>query len=370
MSYTVSRESMLRAVKLASSIVPRSTPKDILKGVLIQAGKNVLTIKATDLETVSVAINIDAEGATPFQSLPDASRIVAVLQEAGCESLTLSKSDDELTLATDFAETVLKDRGAAGDYPFPVPSDAEEVITIEASKLYPALKRVAMYCADQSARFALTGVKFENDDCKLVLVATDGKWLGVEEIPCPSCKSDVATRVVPEKAVKLLLSAMRGDEGEVTIGFTGNYASFSVDGITVNARLVEGRFPTWKEVFPKTHAVKLPLNAGTLLTVTKQAAVMFTTETRGIDYTFDDQLMVAKSRDPEAGKATVKLPIAYNGKPHAVCFDGHLMAGMLSQWDGDTELEACFVDKNTVAEFRFPGGFKTVIVPLSRGEKA
>ena len=369
MNYTINRETLLRAVKLATSVLPRTTPKEILKGVLIQAGKDRLTIKATDMDSVSLSVTVQAEGKDSFEALPAASRMGAVLQEAGCETLSLGKRDDELSVTTDFAETVLKDLDNPGIYPNTVHADPESTITIEASKLYPALKRVVMYCSDQSARYALTGVKFEREEGKLILVATDGKWMGVEEIPCPSCTADTGCRVIPEKAIKLLLSAMKGDDGEVTIGFVGNNVSFAVDGVTLYARLVEGRYPTWREVFPKSHSVKLPLNAGTLLSVTRQAGVMTTDESKGVDYTFDNSLLTLVSCDPVAGKAEIKLPIAYNGKRHHVCFDGQLMAGVLSQWGGDTEFEACFTEKNTVAEFRFPNDFRAVVVPLTRGEK-
>lgn len=368
MSYTVPRESLLRAVKLAASIAPRKTPKDILKGILIVGGKDCLTVKATDQEA-SISIHVTADGKGSLEALPDAQKIVATLTECDCTELKISKEDDELIIATDFAETVLKDCALmVSDYPYPVASEAETTIAAPADKLSQGLKRVTMYCADESARYALTGVKFERMAGKLCIVATNGRWLATTEIDCPSSEAVTDCCVVPEKAIRALLSATRGDEGEVNIGFTGNYVTFNVDGVELHTRLLEGRYPTWREVFPKKHDIKLPLNAGSLLRVTRQAAVMMTEESRGIDYTLSPGTMTANSADQNAGKAKIQLPIAYDGKPHSVTFDGRLMSGMLSQWDGDTEFEALIVEKNTVAEFRFPDGFRSVIVPLSRGE--
>jgi DNA polymerase III subunit beta len=365
--YTVSRKSLLRAVKLAASIVPRATPKAMLKGMLIEGGKGCLIVKVTDTE-MSIAIHVTAEGTGQAKALPDAQKIVATLTESDCQHLKLSKEGDELILASDFAETVLKDCDEPEGYPFPVASDPENTIVVPADKLHQTLKRITMYCADESARYALKGVKLERLDGKLCLVATDGKWMATQELDCPTSKATTDCLIIPEKAIRTLLNATRGDEGEVTIGFTGNYVTFQVDGVTLHTRLVEGRYPTWREVFPKKIEVKLPLNAGSLLRVTRQAAVMHTQETRGIDYTLTEGMLTAASRDPEAGKANIELPIAYDGKPHTVTFDGRLMAGMLSQWDGDTEFEACLTGNNTVAEFRFPDGFRAVIVPLSRGQ--
>jgi DNA polymerase III subunit beta len=367
--YTVSRKSLLRAVKLAASIVPRATPKAMLKGMLIEGGKGCLIVKVTDTE-MSIAIHVTAEGTGQAKALPDAQKIVATLTESDCQHLKLSKEGDELILASDFAETVLKDCDEPEGYPFPVANDPEKTIVVTADKLHQTLKRITMYCAGycayESARYALKGVKFERIDGKLCLVATDGKWMATQELDCPTSEATTDCLIVPEKAIRTLLNATRGDEGEVIIGFTGNCVTFHLDGVTLHTRLVEGRYPTWREVFPKKIEVKLPLNAGSLLRVTRQAAVMMTKDTRGIDYIVGKSTLTAKSSDANAGKAKIQLPIAYDGKPHTVTFDGRLMAGMLSQWDGDTEFEACLTGNNTVAEFRFPDGFRALIVPLSR----
>lgn len=368
MSYTVSRESLLRAVKLATSIIPRHSPKTALKGVLLKAERDCLVVKSTDMETAGIEVKIPAEGSASWYALPDASRLDGVLTEANASTLNLTKENDSLFLAADFAETVLQDCDNPDAYPSVVLSEAkaEDTLVINAGKLATSLKRIVQYCSNESARYALTGVKFERSAGKLTLVATDGKWMAVQDLDCPTCTASDAVTVVPEKAIRTLINAMRGDDGEVTIGFAGNYVTFTVDGVTLSARTVEGRYPTYREVFPKKHSIRLPLNVGSLLAVTRQAAVMTTQETKGIDYTMDDGKLTAKSSDPVAGRAKVELPIAYDGKAHSITFDGNLVARMLAQWDGSTELEACLVEKNTVAEFRFPESFAAVIVPLSK----
>ena len=370
MSYTVSRESLLRAVKLATSIIPRHSPKTALKGVLLKAERDCLVVKSTDMETAGIEVRVPTEGESRdwWYALPDASRLDGVLTEANATTLNLSKENDSLFLTSDFSETVLQDCDNPDAYPSVVLSEAkaEDTLIINAGKLATSLKRIVQYCSNESARYALTGVKFERADGKLTLVATDGKWMAVQDLVCVTCTASDAVTVVPEKAIRTLLAAMRGEEGEVTIGFAGNYVTFTVDGVTLSARMVEGRYPTYREVFPKKHSIKLPLNAGSLLAITRQAAVMTTQETKGIDYTLDTGKLTAKSSDPVAGRAKVELPIAYDGKAHSITFDGNLVAKMLAQWDGSTELEACLVEKNIVAEFRFPESFTAVIVPLSK----
>lgn len=359
------RRSLLRAVQLAASITPRNTPKACLQGVKITGTRDCLEVTGTDLETVAITATVSGDGCDLEACLPQAIRLVSVLSECTDDEITLTKEGDSLVIRGQFSETLLQDCDNPDSYPTPPVIEPDNTLLIPVGTLSTVLKRIVFCAASESARYALTGVRIEPQDGKAVFVATDGKRLATEEIDCPSSLRDTGDFIVPEKAIKLILSSCRGEDGEASLGLTKNYAKINVDGVTITARLLEGRYPTWREVFPKKYDWQLPLMAGPMLNVTRQAAVMCTEDTRGISYTFSKGVLSAKSKS-ETGKARIELPVSYDGSEVSVDIAGDLMAEMLAQWPGDTDFTMKGVKNNTISLFEFPGTYKSIIVPLAK----
>lgn len=359
---TFNRKQLLRAAQQAASIAPKNTPKAALKGVLLKAGNIAMTVNGTDLEN-QVTIGVDGSG-RGFEALPDAGKFVSLLTEMTDDEVTLSKERGTLYVKSAFSEFDLIDCDSPESFPLKINPDVDTFL-IDSGLLIQSLKRVAPAIASDSARYALTGVKFELDDGRIHFVATDGRRLAVESIDCPTVTKSTLTYVVPAKIIKLMLS---GCTGETQIGFDPNTVYVSSGDMHLSGRLVEGRYPIWREVLPKRIDYVLPLTVGTLLNVTRQARVMLTDETRAVEYTFDKELLTAKSCDPVAGKATVKLPIAYDGPKFSTPLDGDFICEMLSVWPKDSELKIGCVKNNTVVQFSFGEESKHLIVPISRGE--
>ena len=59
--------------------------------------------------------------------------------------------------------------------------------------------------------------------------------------------------------------------------------------VTIYSRLVEGRFPRWRDVFPQRQdAQKIELPIGPVYAAVRQAAIVTNDESRGIDFKFAD----------------------------------------------------------------------------------
>lgn len=362
-----SRQSLLRAVQLAASVTLKNTPKACLKGILVKVNKDKCTITSTDLEN-TITIEVECDGKDSFEALPDARKFLDILSNIGdVQFVNLGKTDDALNISTDFSDFDLKDCDATDTYPTSVETEPDVSFTIEATTLIPSLKRTCPFFADESARYAIKGIKFEMHEGKLILVATDGKRLAVERLPVPGMEASNETYVVPDKAIRLFSSAAKNN-GEAFIGFTKNIFTAKLGDIAISAKMVEGRYPTWQDVLPKKIEHKLPLNVGAFLSMTRQACCMVTEETRAVQYAISNGVMTAKAQDSIAGKAFIKMPIAYYGESFAFNLDGHIVREMLNVWTPDDELTLLVPKKLEVVEFRFGESYQHVIVPIQVGQ--
>ena len=82
---------------------------------------------------------------------------------------------------------------------------------------------------------------------------------------------------------------------------------------TIYSRLVEGRFPKWRNVFPAGEQPAVELTAGPFYAAVRQAAIVTSEESRGVDFTFGEGKVVLAAHGAEYGESHIELPIAYDG---------------------------------------------------------
>ena len=88
------------------------------------------------------------------------------------------------------------------------------------------------------------------------------------------------------------------------------------------SRLVEGRFPKWKDVFPKRkEAIQIDISTGPMYSALRQASIVSRDESRGVDFTFDSGTVVLSGSTAEVGESRIELPVAYDSEPMTISLD-------------------------------------------------
>jgi DNA polymerase III subunit beta len=249
-------------------------------GVLpaLQAWKGC-TLMATDLE---LGIRLDVRGVKveePGQALLPCGRLLAILRET---------TDEEMTVEGDSEKVVVRGFTSEFDMPgedvsaFPdVPAFAEtNYHEINAGVLREMIRRTVFAASTETVRYgATTGVLWELTDDQATLVATDGRRLAVMRGPAKACggrstKDRKAPPVVPCKAMNLLARNLTDPDEVVRVSFRENDVLMQTGQTVIYSRFVEGRFPAYQQVIPKSHVHSVPLAAGPLLNAIRQASIM------------------------------------------------------------------------------------------------
>jgi len=204
---------------------------------------------------------------------------------------------------------------------------------------------------------------------KVRLVATDGRRLAVSDgvaISQGKHTTEGQTPVVPTKAMHLLERNLVDPEEPVYVSIRSNEALFQTSRAVIYGRLVEGRYPPYKEVFPKKTTAKVGLKVASFLSAVRQAAILTDEDSRGVDFTFGKGQLTLKARVADKGRARVELPIDYDGKNIEITFDPRYVIDMLKVLDGDAELGLELVDANSAALFKASDAYSYIVMPLTR----
>src|SRR5262249_2985047 len=159
---------------------------------------------------------------------------------------------------------------------------------------------------------------------------------------------------VPVKALNLLARNLSSDDDVVRVSFQKNDVTMQVGDTVIYSRLVEGRFPGYRQVIPKDATHSAGLVAAPLNTAIRQASIMTQQGSERIDMRFGRSKLTVRARGPESGKSQVELPVQYDeNKGCEISFNPDFVTDMLRTLEPDAAL-TLEMSGNKPAVFRAP----------------
>lgn len=372
MKATFDREGLLAAFQLVSSVVPPRSPKVILHNVKLVAKPERTELMATDLEVVGIRLEVrGAKVEKPGEALLPAARFLSILRELTDQELLLEASSDSCIVRGQQSEFELPGEDPA-QYPDVPGFEGDNSHQIQASVLREMIGRTIIAVAQENARFALTGVMWELDAEKVRLVATDGRRLAVAQgvgLMHGKHETKGQTPVVPSKAMTLLERNLTDPDEQVFVSIKPNEALFKTGRAVIYSRLVEGRYPPYREVFPKKAGTKVALTVGSFHSAVRQAAILTDEDSRGVDFSFAKDRLTLKARVADKGRAKVELAVQMEGEGVQITFDPRFVTEMLRVLDAETPVALELVDANKQALFKIGEDYSYIVMPLTRDNR-
>lgn len=368
MKATCNRQKLLNAFQTAAAIIPARSPKPILQNVKLEVRKDETELLATDLEVGIRCKVFGVESAGPGEAVLPANKIISILRELTDEQITLESDAGTIVFRGERSEFKLP---AASPDEFPdVPRfEAEKYHVVPAALLREMIRRTVFATDVESTRYALGGVLFELDEKGIKLIATDGRRLAFMQADAQvheGHSTQGSTPVVPTKAMSLIERSLQGESTEVSLALVDNSILVRSEGSVISSVLLEGRFPRYQDVFPKATDTKIELVASPFLSVVRQAAIVTSDESRGVDFQFGKGLLTLKTSAADVGQSQIELPIAYDGENVEITFDPRYLIEFLRVLDPETTVTAELIDHESAAVFRTGDGYSYVVMPLTR----
>jgi len=361
------REGLLSAFQLVGAAVTARDLNPVLRNLKIIADTDKLTLLATDLE---LSIRMEVRGVQVVESgeaIIPAARSTAALRESTDEEIRLESTSQSCFMRGPLTEFEMPSEDPAN---FPdVPVFAEDKYhELPAGSLRKLIRRTSFAASKENLRYAMTGVLWELEDSIARLVATDGRRLAVAtgQAAAQGGHSTAGqTPVVPTKAMDLLERNLNDDSETIRISLRTNDVLFKSDRAVICSRLVEGRFPNYREVFPKKQTCKVPLSVGPFLTAVRQAAVTMDEESHKVVFSFTKKKLILQAQGRETGRSKVELPLDYDGKTIDINFNPAYLIDMLRVLEPDLVLTLELVDGATAASFRCGEEYAYLAMPLT-----
>jgi len=371
MKITCTREMLWSAFQKAALVAPARSPRTILQNVKLEVQEQNAVFMATDLE-MGIRVQVEGEGLeiqAPGSVVLPVSQFGSILRESTDEKVQMEADPNNVQIRCGRSRFKLPVQNP-DEFPVVTGFDEEKYHKVSA-RLFKELIHRTLFATDtESSRYALGGVLLEMDSDKITAVATDGRRLakmeGAAQSVAGHTTGDTMT-IVPHRSMQLIERALTDEDAEIDVAARSNDVLIRTPKVTIYSRLVEGRFPKWRDVFPQRgQAVRIEVQVGPVYSALRQAAIVTDEDSRGIDFRFGEGKLILNAKAADKGDSEVEVPIEYSAEPIAVTLDHRFVSDFLRALDQERSFTIEIENQESAALFLTDDGYGYVVMPLAR----
>ncbi|MFC1663121.1 DNA polymerase III subunit beta [Patescibacteria group bacterium] len=321
MKFTCTQENLNYGLDLVSHVASKNVTLPILNNILIKALSDRIEFMATNLEigiTSSIRGKTTKEGTytVPARILHD---FIGLLPH---DNVELELSDKGLAVVSSNSKTLVKGV-AAEEFPLIPKIEKKDGIRCQAGELRQALGQVIFAAAIDEMRPEISGVFFNIENDKLTLVATDSYRLAEKTLKCKNEKKETYSVIIPLNALHELMRILNEEEREVEIYRGENQILFIYNDVELISRLVEGNYPDYKQIIPKTSDAKAEFEVIEATNTVKAASLFCKPGINdvSIELKSSDKKIEVSASNSQAGESQSTIAANISGKDSSIVFN-------------------------------------------------
>lgn len=336
MKFETNLQKLKEAVALVEHVAGRHITLPVLSCILIDVKGNSAILRATNLD-VGMEISIPIKGS--------ADGIVAI--PAKTLSSFLSQVPDQNPMVTlelvsgNVVITSVKTRGTIKTMPiedFPsIPSipDAEE-FKVSSQLFIKGLKSVAYSASVSSVKPELSSVYIYKDAGNVTFVATDSFRLAEKKIQVaiPAQFNDI---LIPHKNISEILRTLEYVGSEVSVSSNKNLISFKAGDIYIVSRVIDGVFPDYRQIIPKSFTTEAVMLKQDFLNALKVSNI-FSDKFNQVHITVDPKgkMFEIQTKNVDVGENKTQVDAALTGDKVEINFNYKYIADSFQSIDSDS----------------------------------
>lgn len=327
MKLRIDRGEFLSALQKAKNATEKKSALPILNNFLLIAENETLILKATDLENF-LSLHIKADVEDEGKTAVNADKLTSVIKSLSSAMVSVELKEDKLVVGggrSTFRLTTLDPE----DFPeFPEPITSAEIPAVD---LVKAIDKVEYAISKEDARYALQGLYIHEVNGKTHFVGSDGHRLALFWRNSPFS----VELLIPRKSLKVIQGLMKDYIGLIHSGKDESFAHFTGEDWTLSVRLLEGEYPDYMVVIPRSFNHEILANKADLLESLKRLSSIAESSAFPVKISFSDNLALLEISDPEYGEGRDEVDVDYAGGPVEVGFNGKYLIEALDSFDAD-----------------------------------
>jgi DNA polymerase-3 subunit beta len=148
-------------------------------------------------------------------------------------------------------------------------------VKVKPADLRMAINQVVFAAASEESRPVLTGVHAEFEGEQLTLAAADGFRLAVHKVPLAKGVDTRTTIIIPARSLNELTRLISEQEEpvELIVNSQKSQVMFRMKNVEMVSQLIQGTFPNYSQLIPKSYTTKAVVKLSEFLRATKSASI-------------------------------------------------------------------------------------------------
>jgi len=162
------------------------------------------------------------------------------------------------------------------------------------------------------------------------MVSTDSYRLSEKILKITNSSGDIDC-IVPAKTIIELGSVLDGmkEDEDVSIVISKNQIMFSVGPVELISRLIEGQFPNYEQIIPKSSKTKIEFEVGALSLVLKRINIFAKENNNKIILKADDGKVMITTESTQYGEGEITLETKIEGETNEIALNSQFLLDAL-----------------------------------------
>lgn len=366
MRFSCERDELVRALGAVSGVVAAKGIHPVYESFEIIGTSEGLEILGTDLE-IAMRVRIPASDTVrvdqPGTAVVPAQRLVAICRELPKGAVNVVWNGDHRECVISAGRGRFKLQGQSPeDFPEIPVVDETRTVVLESQALRTLIRLTAFAAARERMRYALNGVLVRAEGGTIEFVATDGRRLARCTAPTGEGSSGDFQAIVPTKGLQQIEKSLSDGDATVRLAVAGNHLCGRTSRTSVVSRLVEGSFPSYRDVIPQSCRQKAIIPREGFAAALKRASLVTSRDAQSVRLRFgaDGMTVSAQSAD---GSAEETVECDFQGPEETVGFNPEFLLEALGVISGET-VQFEWNDRKSPGKIT-EGAYVYVVMPVS-----
>jgi DNA polymerase III subunit beta len=342
MELVVRKTDLLRELQLFQGIVERKNTIPILANVLLEAKGDELKLLATDLEVglrSRCAASVTKGGAL---TLP-AKKLYEIVKALPETDVRIEEDKNGVKVAADRFDSRMQTLPRE-DFPTLPESSGNFSAKLSRDVVKQMILKTQFAITGEDTRYFLNGALFILRPDSMTLVSTDGHRLALITVPREKTDGTDAQKpdkeeervILPRKTLLELGRLLGEGEGDIQYEHGENHLFFDIGGRLLISRMIDGQFPAFERVIPKSNDKRVEFDRDRLTSAVRRVALLSNERSRAVKFQIDKGKVEIASSSPEFGEAKEVLIIDYTAAPVTICFNAQYVIDFLGAVETDS----------------------------------
>ena len=306
-------EKIKQAVLITERVSGKNLTLPILSSVLITASGKSIKIRSTNLSIgvdIEIPAKINEEGEIAVKADVLANVFGNIYSDGNIE---MESKNGNLSIKTKNNFILLK--GQLNEEFPTIPTVSGQKFTISSSKLSEGIKSVYYSCAISDIKPEISCVYIYQDGEFLIFIATDSFRLAEKKIKIKGVE-DFPGILIPFKNISEILRVFGEMDGDISVCVSKNQISFYAKGVYLTSRVIDGIFPDYKQIMPKSSITDVVILKQDLLNALKISNIFSDKFNQvSIDINPKEKKIILGAKNADVGENIMNLSAALTGEP-------------------------------------------------------